>query len=60
MSIMCWWTITFTLNLMARENLRDAVGAVSYLNENAPEVLSRLEEKIEFFYRRDRNVESDY
>ena len=38
----------FYTNLMARENLRDAVGAVSYLNENAPEVLSRLEEKIDF------------
>ena len=31
----------FYTNLMARENLRDAVGAVNYLNENAPEVLSR-------------------
>ena len=38
----------FYTNLMARENLRDAVGAVNYLNENAPEVLSRLEEKIDF------------
>lgn len=40
--------------------MRDAVETVSYLNENAPEVLSRLEEKNRFFYRRDRNVESDY
>ena len=38
----------FYTNLLAREYLRDAVGAVSYLNDNAPEVLSRLEEKIDF------------
>ena len=38
----------FYTNLMARENLRDAVGAVEYLKEHAPEDLKRLEEKLDF------------
>ena len=33
---------------MARENLRDAVGAVEYLKEHAQEDLKRLEEKLDF------------
>ena len=38
----------FYTNLMARENLRDAVRAVEYLKEHAPEDLKRLEEKLDF------------
>lgn len=38
----------FYTSLMARENLRDAVGAVEYLKEHAPEDLKRLEEKLDF------------
>ena len=38
----------FYTNLMARENLRDAVGAVEYLKEHAPEDLKRLEENLDF------------
>lgn len=38
----------FYTNLMARENLRDAVGAVEYLKEHAPEDIKRLEEKLDF------------
>ena len=38
----------FYTNLMARENLWDAVGAVEYLKEHAPEDLKRLEEKLDF------------
>lgn len=38
----------FYTNLMARENLRDAVRAVEYLKEHAPENLKRLEEKLDF------------
>lgn len=38
----------FYTNLMARENLRDAVNAVEYLEKHAPECLKALEEKLEF------------
>ena len=38
----------FYTNLMARENQRDAVGAVEYLKEHAPEDIKRLEEKLDF------------
>lgn len=38
----------FYTNLMARENLRDAVNAVEYLETHAPECLKALEEKLEF------------
>lgn len=38
----------FYTNLMARENLRDAAGAVAYLEEHAPEKLQELEKKLEF------------
>ena len=38
----------FYTNLMARENLRDAVRAVEYLKEHAQEDLKRLEEKLDF------------
>lgn len=38
----------FYTNLMARENLRDAVGAVDYLKEHVPEVLEHLKEKLDF------------
>ena len=38
----------FYTNLMARENLRDAVHAVEYLETHAPECLKELEEKLEF------------
>lgn len=38
----------FYTNLMARENLRDAVHAVEYLETHAPECLKKLEEKLEF------------
>lgn len=38
----------FYTNLMARENLRDAVSAVEYLEKHAPKCLKALEEKLEF------------
>ena len=38
----------FYTNLMARENLRDAVDAVEYLEKHAPKCLEVLEEKLEF------------
>lgn len=38
----------FYTNLMARENLRDAVDAVEYLEKHAPKCLEALEEKLEF------------
>lgn len=38
----------FYTNLMARENLRDAAGAVRYLSEHAPECLKALKEKLGF------------
>jgi alpha,alpha-trehalose phosphorylase len=38
----------FYTNLMARENIRDAANAVSYLAENAPECLAGLEKKLDF------------
>ena len=38
----------FYTNLMARENLRDAKGAVEYLARHDREVLARLEKKLDF------------
>lgn len=38
----------FYTNLMARENLRDAVSAVSWLKEQDPEVLEGLKQKLDF------------
>lgn len=38
----------FYTNLMARENLRDAVSAVEYLERHAPECLAGLEERLNF------------
>ena len=38
----------FYTNLMARENLKDAVKAVAYLKNNAPKELERLKVKLEF------------
>lgn len=38
----------FYTNLMARENLRDAVDAVEYLEKHAPKCLEALEEKLKF------------
>lgn len=38
----------FYTNLMARENLRDAKGAVEYLARHDREVLARLKEKLDF------------
>lgn len=38
----------FYTNLMARENLRDAVDAVEYLEKNEPKCLEALEEKLKF------------
>ncbi len=38
----------FYTNLMARENLRDAVSAVKYLKENAPDRMKQLCEKLDF------------
>lgn len=38
----------FYTNLMARENLRNAVEAVKYLKENFPEVLSGLKDRLNF------------
>lgn len=38
----------FYTNLMARENLRDAAGAVHYLEEHAPDCLNRLQKKLDF------------
>lgn len=38
----------FYTNLMARENLRDAVGAVEYLEQHDSDCLRALEEKLDF------------
>ncbi len=38
----------FYTNLMARENLRDAVHAVEYMKEHAPEQMERLADKLDF------------
>lgn len=38
----------FYTNLMAREHLRDAAGAVEYLKNNAPECLEALMKKLDF------------
>lgn len=38
----------FYTNLMARENLKDAVATVAYLSEKEPELFERLKEKLGF------------
>lgn len=54
----------FYTNLMARENLRDAAGAVRYLAEHEPGRLSELKEKLDFSEEElllwDRIVENMY
>lgn len=50
----------FYTNLMARENLRDAVNAVEYLETHAPECLKILRRKAGIFHRRNTALEGNH